>query len=182
MKSSIITRNSAYSQKVQALLQELSAYSDENLNRIPADGGWSAIQVLHHLILSEEFSLQYVQKKMGFTSDFEQNNLSARLRSLLLWVSLSSPLKFKAPARIGKEYLPDFATLAETGQRWMQARKAWEDLFEQLPAELSNKLVYKHPRAGKITWMQMLHFFNTHFDRHKKQIFRAFNILPAFSY
>lgn len=158
---------------VQALLQELSRYDDEKLNRRPVDGGWSAIQTMHHLILSEEFSMSYLQKKMGFTSTFEDNNWSARLRSLLLWISLTSPVKFKAPAAIGPENLPDFASLAATQQRWEEVRLVWDAFFEQLPPELSNKLVYKHPRAGKITFMQMLSFFETHFKRHKKQIFRS---------
>ena len=68
MKPSIISRNKQYSQRLQTLLQELAAFDDEKLNRKPADGGWSAIQTMHHLILSEEFSMRYIQKKMGFTS------------------------------------------------------------------------------------------------------------------
>lgn len=173
MKSSIISRNQRYSNMVQALLQELTAYDDERLNQKPADGGWSAIQTVYHLILSEEYSMSYVRKKMGFTMDFEDNNLSARMRSLLLWASLASPIKFKAPVAISTEKLPTYATLEDARQRWEQARLDWESFFEQMPTELSNKLVYKHPRAGKITFMQMLWFFETHFHRHKKQIYRS---------
>ena len=173
MKPSIISRNKQYTQRVQALLQELAVFDDEKLNRKPADGGWSAIQTMHHLILSEEFSMRYVQKKMGFTSEFENNNFSARVRSFLLWASLKSPIKFKAPPAIGPENLPDYSTLSETRQRWEQAREVWEAFLEQMPAELSNRLVYKHVRAGKITFMQMLSFFETHFERHKKQIRRC---------
>jgi len=158
---------------VQALLQELAVYDNNRLNQKPADGGWSAIQTMHHLILSEEYSMSYIRKKMGFTTEFEDNNWSARMRSLLLWASLASPFKFKAPAAISTEKLPGYATLAETRQRWEQARMDWESFFEQIPAELTNKLVYKHPRAGKITFMQMLWFFETHFQRHRKQIYRG---------
>ncbi len=173
MKSSIISRNQRYSQMVQVLLQELAAYDDERLNRKPSDGGWSAIQTMHHLILSEEYSMSYIRKKMGFTTEFEDNNWSARMRSFLLWASLASPIKFKAPAAISTEKLPAYATLEDARQRWEQARQDWESFFEQMPPELSNKLVYKHPRAGKITFMQMLWFFETHFKRHRKQIYRS---------
>ncbi|MCC6282157.1 MAG: DinB family protein [Saprospiraceae bacterium] len=173
MKPSIIARNKRYTHQVQTLLQDLGAYTDDKLNQKPADGGWSAIQIMHHLILSEEYSMNYIRKKMGFGSDFAPNNWSARFRSFLLWASLTSPIKFKSPPAIGRENLPEFATLAETQLRWEQARKAWEDFFEQMPAELSEKLVYKHPRAGKITFMQMLWFFETHFQRHRKQIYRS---------
>ena len=173
MKSSIISRNKRYTNLVQALLQELAAYDDKRLNQKPADGGWSAIQTMHHLILSEEYSMSYIRKKMGFTNEFEDNNWSARMRSFLLWASLASPFKFKAPVAIGTEKLPEYATLTDTREHWEQARADWEVFFEQLPEALSNKLVYKHPRAGKITFMQMLWFFETHFQRHKKQIYRC---------
>lgn len=173
MKPSIISRNKRYTQNVQALLQALSKYDDDTLNRIPADGGWSAIQTMHHLILSEEYSMNYIRKKMGFTSEFEPKNASSRMRSFLLWASLRSPIKFKAPPAISKEFLPEYVTLADTSSRWMAARKTWEDFFDQMPDKLSNRLVYKHPRAGKITFMQMLNFFETHFGRHKKQVYRS---------
>ncbi len=172
MKASILSRNQRYGNQVQSLLDSLNSYSEEQLNRKPADGGWSPMQVLHHLILSEELSMAYVRKKMGFTSEFENNNASARLRSLLLWLSLNMPFKYAAPRAIGSENLPEHATLADTRTKWQEARRVWDDFFEQMPVELSNKLVYKHPRAGKVTWLQMLAFFETHLARHRKQIFR----------
>lgn len=173
MKSSIISRNQRYSETVRKFLQSMSKHTDEQLNRKPEDGGWSAIQTMHHLVLSEEFSMSYIRKKMGFTADFAPADWSARARSFLLWASLRSPVKFKAPPAIGQEHLPAYATLAETQERWEKARRTWEDFFEQMPEHLSDKLVYKHPRAGKISWMQTLAFFEVHLARHSKQAIRA---------
>jgi uncharacterized damage-inducible protein DinB len=172
MKSSIISRNQRYGAQVQSLLDSLGAYSNEQLNRKPADGGWSPMQVLYHLALSEELSMAYVRKKMGFTSEFEENNVKARLRSFVLWFSLKMPFRYAAPRAIGKEFLPENSTLEETRAKWEEARRVWDSFFEQLPTELANKLVYKHPRAGRVTWLQMLGFFETHLARHKKQIFK----------
>lgn len=176
MKSSIISRNKKYTESIDAFLRQMSEYSDEQLNRKPADGGWSAMQTMHHLILSEEYSMSYIRKKMGFTSDFAPIDWSARGRSFLLWASLKSPIKFKSPPAIGQEFLPEFATLAETQKRWEAARLTWEEFFDQMPDHLTDKLVYKHPRAGKISWMHTLNFFETHFARHRKQARRAAGI------
>lgn len=172
MKKTILSRNLNYSAKVQSLLDSLSAYSDEQLNKKPADGGWSPIQILHHLAMSEELSLAYTRKKMGFSSDFEDNNLAAWARSLLLRISLHLPVRYAAPPAIDTDNLPVFASFADTRAKWEQARADWTQFFEQMPDALANKLVYKHPRAGRVTWLQMLSFFNTHMERHKRQIFR----------
>ena len=172
-RTKILQQNKAYTQSVITILAEMQQHSEAALNRRPADGGWSAIQTMHHLILSEERSLAYVQKKLSFDPTLDSVGLGAKWRSFLLWLSLSSPFKFKAPAAISNENLPDHATLADTSDRWLKTRADWTDFFEKLPDTLLDKEVYKHPRAGKISWEGMLWFFETHFKRHHKQIRRA---------
>lgn len=66
MKSTLLRLNAAYQKEVESLLEELSASNDAILNMAALDGGWSAIQTVHHLVLTEELSLQYVQKKTEF--------------------------------------------------------------------------------------------------------------------
>ena len=172
-RTDILQQNNTYTQSVHSILAEMQQYSEIVLNRRPADGGWSAIQTMHHLILSEELSLAYVRKKLSFDPTFDTVGLGARWRSFLLWLSLSSPLKFKAPAAISKEKLPDHATLADTRDRWLNIRAEWTQFFEKMPDALLDKEVYKHPRAGKISWGGMLWFFETHCKRHRKQMLNA---------
>lgn len=172
-RATILQKNNAYTHTVTALLDKMQAYSETVLNRRPADGGWSAMQTIHHLILSEELSLAYVRKKLGFNPELDAVGLGAWWRSFLLWLSLSSPLKFKAPAAISKENLPEYASLPDSRERWLRVRAEWAEFFEKMPDALSDKEVYKHPRAGKISWGGMLWFFETHFKRHRKQMMRA---------
>ncbi|HND88654.1 MAG TPA: DinB family protein [Saprospiraceae bacterium] len=169
----LLDSNRCYSLQVQALLEELAAYPDEALNRTPPDGGWSAVQTLTHLILSEESALAYVRKKLGFGSTFQRAGWGGKWRSFLLWLALSSPFKFRVPAVVSQEQLPPFATMAQTRARWQQSRAAWEVFFEQMPPQLLDKAVFKHPRAGKIGWGDMLGFFSTHVSRHRQQALRA---------
>jgi hypothetical protein len=172
-KSKILARNARHDQAVEALLAELSRHSDEALNQAPANGGWSAMQTAHHLLLAEQNALQYVRKKLSAPATFERVGLSVRWRSWLLWVAMVSPLKFKAPATVSSENLPAWATLADTRAHWQRIRAEWADFFTKLPDELADKAVFRHPRAGRIGWVQMLAFFEAHFNRHLKQIRRA---------
>lgn len=159
--------------QVNALLEEIKNYPDEVLNRTPPDGGWSAIQTLTHLILSEESALAYVHKKLGLTQHFERAGLGSKWRSFLLWLALVSPFKFKAPTVVSRENLPAYATRADTQARWQKALEGWSVFFASLPPSLLDKAVFKHPKAGKIGWDDMLGFFTTHCARHHQQIRRA---------
>lgn len=169
MKNELVSRNERYNQLINNLFAEMTPYGDETLNRKPASGGWSALQTMHHLILTEELSLTYVKKKLSFNPELESAGVGARWRGFLLWLYLSTPLKFKAPKNVGDEHLPDQTTLADTRDRWQKIRAGWTEFFAQMPENLSDKALYKHPRAGRLGWSQMLAFFETHFERHLKQ-------------
>lgn len=173
MKTSLLRRNAAYQKEVEQLLEELSASNDAILNMAALDGGWSAIQTVHHLILSEELSLQYVQKKLSFNPKLEKADFQTRLRAAALWFYLNLPIKFKAPAAVNEEKLPGFTTFAQTRERWLAIRRQWTAFLEQLPEDLLDKAVYKHPFAGRLSWSGTLRFFRYHFQRHRKQIRRT---------
>ncbi|MBK8967859.1 MAG: DinB family protein [Lewinellaceae bacterium] len=173
MKSKILRRNAAYQKQVEALLERLAASDDSVLNMSAMDGGWSAIQTAHHLILTEELSLKYVQKKLSFQPKLEVPGPDSWFRSNLLALYLYLPFKFKAPDAVGDQSLPGFTSLADTRARWLKIRQDWTDFLEQLPGDLVDKSVYRHPFAGRFGWPGMLRFFQNHFTRHQKQIFRT---------
>ncbi len=172
-KRYILRNNDQYTLWVNELFAEMNQHTEESLNRRPTDGGWSVIQNMYHLILSEELSLAYVRKKIGFNAVFDGVTPWSHGRSFLLWLSLRSPIKFKAPAFISKEALPEYASLSDTRDRWLKARADWTDFLQNMPDDLVNKAVYKHPRAGKLGWGGTLQFFKIHFKRHRSQMRRA---------
>jgi len=173
MKEKILQANARYAAKVESLLNELVPLGDERLNRKPADGGWSAIQTLHHLILVEENSMAYIHKKLSFNPQLEQAGLGSWWRCLLLRATLWTPIKFKAPKSAGIERIPESGTLQEVVARWKKIREDWTAFFENMPPELQDKAAYKHPRAGRLSWLHMLKFFSSHFERHRRQVHRA---------
>lgn len=172
-KSSILHRNERYNRMVDNLFESLAQVPEETLNRKPANGGWSAIQTMHHLLLTEELSLAYVRKKLGFQPQLAAAGPGARWRGFLLWAYLSTPVKFKAPKNVGDDHLPAYDTLSDTRARWEKARAGWTDFFQNMPEDMAGAAVYKHPRAGRLGWPQMLAFFETHFNRHVKQVKKA---------
>lgn len=172
MKTKIIEANKAYTAKVNGLLDDLGRYSDDLLNKIPADQGWSAIQILHHLILVEEQSMAYLRKKMSFNPELKTAGWLAGVKMLLLKVSLVSPIKFKAP-KAASDLIPASDTLEAVKTRWLKIRKEWETFLAEMPDAWIDKAVYRHPRIGLINWLHTIDFLSSHFERHKGQIKRT---------
>ena len=152
------------------LLDELKKYPDELLNKKPLPEAWSAIQVMEHLMISEEASLKYLQKKTLDTSRAAPAGFKSASKLFLLNLSFFMPVKYKAPAVLNPS--EGFISLKEIESKWTKIR---EDIFQLTDslndAELKKEL-WKHAFAGKMNIYQMLDFFNTHFERHRKQIER----------
>ncbi|MBK8558253.1 MAG: DinB family protein [Lewinellaceae bacterium] len=143
------------------------------LNHRPTDGGWSALQTIHHIIVSEELGLQYVRKKLHYSTDFQKAGWKSRWRAFQLWAYLNLPFKFKAPGVVAAEALPENSTFQATRERWLAIRQQWTHFFEEMDASLGDKAVYRHPLVGRLGWMEMQVFYREHLKRHLHQIRRA---------
>jgi len=152
---------------------QLAAFSDEELNRAPARGGWTATQCLHHLILSEGGSQKYLEKKLSFKPELPRKGITDHLRRWLIVGYLSSPMKAKAPKGIGDEFLPAYSELEPTLTKWRTQRAGLRTYLASLDPELYDKLIFKHPFAGRISLNTTLDFFQAHFARHRRQALAA---------
>ncbi|MEL6637939.1 MAG: DinB family protein [Bacteroidota bacterium] len=160
------------------LLKELKKYPESDLNRVPKPGAWTVLQVMHHLMLAERGSHQYVVKKLSFDPELKNKSLASRFRILLLDTYLRSPLKYKAPEAIGDKHLPAISSFWEVAKTWEGQREELAAYLAQLPTNYAHKEIYKHPFVGRLTLGQMLRFFQSHFNRHRKQIRRALIFQP----
>ena len=156
--------------KLNLLLEELKVYSDDQLNRKPGAKEWSVIQVMHHLMLVESGSQRYLEKKLSFNPELKNKTPITAFRKFLCWVSLNSPIKFKAPEGVSGQNLPDYVGFWEEVKQWKEQRVKFRQFLSSLPDELMQKEVYKHPFAGRLSLEGMLDFIIYHFDRHHKQI------------
>ncbi|MBK6948594.1 MAG: DinB family protein [Haliscomenobacter sp.] len=160
--------------QLEQLLGELSTMEESHLLQAPGEGKWSPVQVLQHLMLSENGSMQYVRKKTqsGYAG-FEPSDWKGKLRSRLVGFYLSLPFKFKAPAVVDTPQFPEVKSFEEIREGYLQTRRNLADMLHALPEEAYNVLAYRHPLGGRMNLNGMLHFFAAHFERHEKQIRRS---------
>lgn len=153
------------------LLLQLEAYDDEQLNRPPGPGRWSAMQVLQHLMLAEKLSQQYIVKKQHtLPGQLPSAGFGTWWRAMLVWFFLYLPFKRKAPAMVAEGALPAYATLAATAAEWRQQRQELQELLAGLNPALHKKAFYRHPVAGSMTTAGMLGFFLWHIEHHRRQL------------
>ncbi len=150
------------------ILQEIDAGSTDQRNRRPAPGTWSALQVLDHVISSEEMTLSYIRKKTQNPSAVTGAGLGSAIRSLLLKIALRSRLKFKAPPRAAT--FPETQDLELLRSRWTAAREQWRAFIESCPEDLARMAIFRHPIAGRINLEQTLAFMQDHLGHHHRQI------------
>jgi hypothetical protein len=158
------------------VLAMLAGRDARALNRPPAAGAWSALQVLHHLVVSEDLTLAYVRKKMRAGDSLPRAGLASRLRLLALEATLASPLRFRAPAMVADA--PTHIDAAELRARWDAVRRDWRELLESFPPELLGRLVFRHPRAGRMSLDHALGTLEAHLAHHVPQVESALRSSP----
>jgi hypothetical protein len=141
------------------------------LNRTPAPGRWSALQVLHHVVESEAATFAYVRRKMQAGARLPTAGLGSRLRRAAVQVGLALPLRFRAPAVAA--LVPDVVDPAALRARWDEVRTAARDLLETFPADLEDRLVFRHPFVGRMGLADALAVLQAHLDHHILQVERA---------
>jgi len=156
--------------KRQSLFDMLDTIDNNVRIYKPDAGSWSVLHVCHHLIVSEELSLLYLNKKLQSPSTIDPAGISSSLRSLSLNLVLRFPFRLTAPQRVSD--FPERLDWIELKNRWIKVREGMYKRLTNIPEEVKDKLVYKHPSVGRLTLYQMLTFFRTHINRHENQINR----------
>ena len=154
-------------------LSIVAAHEAAALNRPPAPGRWSALQVLHHVVESEAATLGYVRKKMLAGTSLPPAGLASRLRRAAVALVLALPVRVRAPAVAAS--VPDVVEPAALRARWDEVRAGWRELVAAFPAELEGRLVFRHPFAGRMGLADTLAFLQAHLDHHVPQVERALN-------
>ncbi len=153
-----------------AFLDLFAGWSDERLGARP-EGGWSALQVVEHLITSEHGTLAYLQKKTlapAETLTVAGETEAQTARRLML--ALKSDQKWEAPQVLappsGEFSLDRMSTM------WHELRRGYEGLLQNLDPAYDYRLVFQHPVAGKLSLLQTLDFLEHHIQHHVHQIRR----------
>jgi hypothetical protein len=152
------------------LFQQLETYTQEQVFFQPSPQAWSIVEVLHHLLLAEEGTYQYIEKKLKEISALRRVTLGAKLKSKVLKLALKSPLKFKVPLPAlvpSREF-----SLEQLRENWGVLRQRLQAILEALTEADLEKALFRHPIGGVFTMQQTFSFLQEHFEHHDKQIKR----------
>lgn len=148
------------------LINMLANISEEEMNKIPNSGGWSAAQVADHLYRSYEIvGLLKGEKK-------ETNRLAAEKFSTLENIFLDYEAKYDSPVEIlpAKGNIKKEELLNRLRERTNQIEKASNEI------DLSQLcMASEFPGLGYMTVMEWLYFSAVHTKRHTRQIHNILN-------
>ncbi len=168
MPSQLPSRLLRLEEERRSLLADLSAWNPSDLTTRPRAGGWSALEILEHLVIAEREILAHLPDPAALTS--RPRRPRHRFRYALVWLVLwlRIPVKVPTPSMIpagGGE-------LADLTARW-EATFAW---VRTLPPTLGERVeveaLFRHPVAGPITLAQALELDRLHLRVHHRQLRR----------
>lgn len=150
-------------------VQLLEGYSRAERAKLP-EAGWSMLQVMEHLLISELGALEYLMNKTKAPySEIPEHDPKAS-KSALLNDALLSENKFHAPG-----VLPD-PTGAQSFENmqiyWDNLRVKLIQMVNDLDVNYHNRLVFKHPTLGRLSLVETLEFMANHVVHHGYQIKR----------
>lgn len=152
------------------LFEFIDKLDQETLVRKKSEDVWNVMQVLLHLKEAESGALLYMKKKHSVIDQVKSCNWKSSRNSILLQISLSLPLRFKAPNLISNpEVTQDYESLKHD---YLALDDQLREMFSDFPQSYMNKAIFKHPFVGKLNILQTLKFQRAHLSHHKQQIKR----------
>ncbi len=167
-KTKTFQRFEAFQQLSKGIFEKYTNIDTQLLKKQPTPSEWSILQVLEHLLESEQVSFGYLKKKTKDYSTVKKTNLSTSLRSFLLRMSLKSSLKFKAPPVLTAP--KNESEIADLLSKIEQGRKEIKDLMSNLPPDAFELELFRHPVAGRLNLYQMFGFMMDHWNHHERQM------------
>lgn len=153
-----------------AMVAEVSAWPEEVRSWRPADGGWTALQVLDHLVRTETGICGVATKR------FEQPvriGLRDRVGFKFVHAVFRTRRRVKVPESVGRFINPgQELELAEIVSRWDVGREELARLAAHVEQAACRGGLFKHPVSGWISFEQMLRFFSVHLLHHEFQLER----------
>ena len=147
-------------------LRSVSLFDENEINKIPFEGSWTAAQIAEHVTRSNIGITKELQKE-GKTCDREPDAGVEQIKSIFLNFTkkLKSP-EFILPTKNVYEKERLIADLKKSIDRLKEEGKQ-QDLFKEI----------HHPIFGDVTKLELLHFVVYHTQRHIHQLKNIFKII-----
>lgn len=161
MLTDLRTRFDALNRESASVKATVCALSPEHLTRAPSPGEWSPLQIVHHLVLSDE------TVGLPAKTALSDKPLGAFLFRLgLMALNRNVRLPIPDPALEPTSEVP-LETLLE---RWDAAHRELEAFLEDVTEERTRSKPFAHPIIGPLTSKQLLELGKAHTAYHRRQL------------
>lgn len=145
----------------EQIYEAVSGLSSESLNLKPAEGKWSAVQVMEHLYLMEKAITAGIMQALSADSDTTTEPKPYQL-------TLDRSRFIEAPPQLvpTEEFIP----LGDVRARLDQSRSALETVLAQSDKDVWSRKAYPHPVFGMMDVAQWVDFVGIHEERHLAQL------------
>lgn len=152
-----------------SFLNDFEGLSVEQLQFKPSPNSWNMMQVIEHIVSSEDGINLFFKKYNPYESTRSvklKNHISVRILYLVFWLGI----KVKAPNNLnppkGDEALDVWK------KRWEKERAILKTTLDNFPKEKVKNSVFKHPVAGAMNMAETIGFMISHINHHRQQIRR----------
>ncbi len=145
----------------EELLTEVNGITDEDLNRKPAENGWSIKQILEHLYLMEGAITKNIR---GQLAHGEVVNAADKP------IELSVDRSRKVDAPEFAQPSESFASLEELKQKLEATHKGLAELAGTSDERMLKDKGFPHPVFGQMSLKQWIPFVGYHEKRHTEQV------------
>ena len=175
MKKQVINTFNRLEKQRNEIISRLKSLSKEELEFKPDPNSWNVLQVVLHLLKSEQLATKYMSRRMSTGKKLHKAGIGSVIRSKLLQIGLFLPVKYIAPKMVDVTgHTPEFDTIKSD---WKHQREKLKDLIESCDDETFRKELFRHPRAGDMNLLQALEFMEMHTSHHQKQIERILSVI-----
>jgi uncharacterized damage-inducible protein DinB len=158
-----------------SLINEAMGASEAKYFYTPGNGKWSIAQILTHLMIAEQISVRYMQKKSLGIKTLNNSGVIDNVKFSLLKISQRLPLKYKAP-KVLIENTPEPLNIDELKKQWETSRIELSNFLQTIDKKDIRKKIYKHAILGRLDVVHALKFFEEHGIHHRPQIQRLLQL------
>lgn len=170
MSAPILSQFAILEKRKAAFLLDLKTWTPRHLAFHPPRGGWSALEVLDHVVKTER----------GITEEMEKNLPDARrvsaldaVRSRLLIALMNSRLRVKVPIEVSARVWPErVADLNIMLSSWADSQRRVRTWIDGLGDDQTSFAVFRHPASGWMRPLEAIGFMGAHARHHAFQLRR----------
>lgn len=170
MSAPILSQFAILEKRKAAFLLDLKTWTPRQLAFRPPRGGWSALEVLDHVVKTER----------GITEEMEKNLPDRRrvpaldaVRSRLLIALMNSRLRFKVPIEVSARVWPEpVADLDIMLLSWADSQHRVRAWIDRLGNDQISYAVFRHPASGWMRPLEAIGFMGAHARHHAFQLYR----------